>query len=178
MSSRRLISTLVLCWGLCVAAPAPAAPPTADAVLDAAARAARAGKRNLLVSFHASWCGWCRRLDAILSSPAAKEVLERHYQKAGLTVLERGERKSLENPGAGELLTSLAGSDSGLPFTAVLERKSRKAIATSNLGGPGTNVGFPAKPHEIDHFIAMLRRGAPGMTEAEAETIRAAFSSR
>lgn len=178
MSSHRLISVAVLCWGLLLAAPAPASPPSAETVLDTAARAARAGKKNLLVSFHASWCTWCRRLDAILSAPAAKEVLERHYQKAGLTVLERGERKSLENPGAGELLTSLAGRDAGLPFTAVLDRKSRKAIATSNLGGPGTNVGFPAKPHELDHFIAMLRTGAPGMTEAEAETIRAAFSSR
>jgi thiol-disulfide isomerase/thioredoxin len=180
MPSRRLIFALALAlgYGLLAAAPAPAAPPTAAAVLDAAAKAGKTGKRNILVTFHASWCGWCRKLDTVLSAPAAKEVLDRHYEKVGLTVLERGEKKALENPGAGEILTSLAGKDAGLPFTAVLDRKSRRAIATSNLGGPGTNVGFPAKPDELDHFVGMLRKGAPGMSEAEAETIRAAFPSR
>ena len=58
---------------------------------------------------------------------------------------------------------------------AVLDRRSRRPIATSNLDGPGTNVGFPAKADEIDHFVGMLRKGAPGMSAAEAETIRAAF---
>jgi hypothetical protein len=28
---------------------------------------------------------------------------------------------------------------------------------------------------EVDHFVSMLRKGAPRMTAAEAETIRAAF---
>lgn len=178
MSSRRLIFAFAFGCGLLAAAPAPAVPLAADAVLEAAAKAGKPGKRNILVTFHASWCGWCRKLDAVLSTAAAKEVLDRHYVRAGLAVLERGEKKALENPGAGELLTSLAGKDAGLPFTAVLDRKSRRAIATSNLGGPGTNVGFPAKPDELDHFVGMLRKGAPGMSEAEAQTIRAAFPPR
>lgn len=178
MSSRRLIFAFVLGCGLLASVPAPAAPPTAAAVLDAAAKAGKAGRKNILVVFHASWCGWCRKLDAVLSAPAAKEILDRHYEKAGLTVLERGEKKALENAGADDLLTSLAGKGAGLPFTAVLDRKTRRAIATSSTGGPGTNVGFPAKAHELDHFVGMLRKGAPGMSEAEAETIRAAFPAR
>ena len=58
---------------------------------------------------------------------------------------------------------------------AVLDRKTRRPIATSNVDGPGTNVGFPSKEDEIEHFVGMLRKGAPRMSAAEAETIRAAF---
>jgi thiol-disulfide isomerase/thioredoxin len=175
MSGRRLIASAVL-GGMLAAGPvALADPPTGESVLAAAAKAAKPGKKNILVVFHASWCGWCRKLEAVFSTPAAKEILERHFETAGLTVLERGDKESLENAGAEELLASIAGNDAGLPFTAVLDRKSLRAIATSNTSGPGTNVGFPGKADELDHFVGMLRKGAPRMTAAEAETIRAAF---
>ncbi len=175
MSRRRPIFALLLGAALLFGPGAVAEPLAADAALSAASRAGRSGKKNLLVVFHASWCGWCRKLETVLSTPEAKEVLDRHFEKVGLTVLERGEKQALENEGAEDLLDSLAGRDAGLPFTAVLDRKSRLPIATSNTGGPGTNVGFPSKGEEVDHFVGMLRKGAPRMTEAEAEVVRAAF---
>ena len=175
MSSRRLIASAVIGWALLSSPIAQADPLPAEAVLAAAAKAGKPGKKNILVVFHASWCGWCRKLEAVLSAPAAREILDRHFETAGLTVLERGDKEALENAGAEELLASLAGKDAGLPFTAVLDRKSRRAIATSNTSGPGTNIGFPGKADELDHFVGMLRKGAPRMTAAEAETIRSAF---
>lgn len=181
MSRLRLIFRSALAAGVALALAGPldaSAPPSTESVLDRASKEGKPDGRNTLVVFHASWCGWCRKLESILAAPRVKEIVERHFVLVELTVLERGEKQALENPGAETLLESLAGGEAGLPFTAVLDRKTRKPIATSNLAGPGTNVGFPAKRDEVDHFVAMLRKGAPEMSAAEAETLRAAFPVR
>jgi hypothetical protein len=41
--------------------------------------------------------------------------------------------------------------------------------------GPKGNVGFPAAPEEIEHFVAMLKKTARKLTEADIKAIEASL---
>ena len=159
---------------LFVVALASAAPPTAEKLVSDARLKAGREHKNVMVVFHASWCGWCKRLDAMLTDPALRPEFERSYVIVHLDVLERGEKESLENPGGEELMAALGGKEAGLPFFAVLDPKGR-TLATSlqKPGDAATNTGFPSAPAEVAHFQTMLRATAPRMSAATRAKIEA-----
>ncbi len=157
--------------GPVLAAPPP--PPPAAALLSAASTQAGKSGKTVFVGFHASWCGYCKRLHKILEQPEIRPIVDAHFEVVWLTVLERGDKKALENEGAMELLTRHSGGASPtLPFVALLDPQG-KLLASSI--GPRGNVGFPAVPHEVDHFVGMLKTAAPRLTAAELESLRKAF---
>ena len=52
------------------------APPAADQVVkDACAQAAKANKK-VIVIFHASWCGWCHKIDTAMNDSIVKKEFE------------------------------------------------------------------------------------------------------
>lgn len=183
MRPRPLLPLLTLLTTLSAAALAatsstPAAPVPAREVLADVQAKAKASGRTPLVLFHASWCGWCRKLERTLASPEVSGVLGKYFESAWLDVLERPGRKHLENPGGNELLASWGGADAGLPFYAVLDAKGN-VLASALMTGPDGTItgasGFPGTPGEIEHFLAMIRKGAPRMTPAEIDALRKAF---
>ena len=86
---------------------------------------------------------------------------------------EQGEKKALNTPGGDELVARLGGP-SGLPFFAFLDSQGAllvNSIRPGEGGKRGENIGHPVKPFEIDWFLTMLRKGAPGMTPQETATL-------
>ncbi len=161
-----------------LAATAATAPAPAREVVASLLARAKASGRAPLVLFHASWCGWCRKLEKTLSSPEVKPIVEKHFETAWLQVQERAAKKALENPGGNELLATWGGGDAGLPFYAVLDAKGA-VVASALMKGPDGKAagasGFPGTTEEIDHFLAMVRKGAPRISQAELDTLRKAF---
>ncbi|HEY1219455.1 MAG TPA: thioredoxin family protein, partial [Bryobacteraceae bacterium] len=43
--------------------------PPASVVMDAARTAAAAQHKSIFLIFHASWCGWCKKLDQFIEIP-------------------------------------------------------------------------------------------------------------
>lgn len=176
---RRAPLLLLLALLLPGAAPATtSAPAPARDVIAAVRTRARSSGKAPLVLFHASWCGWCRKLERTLSLPEVKPIVEQHFELAWLDVQERGTKKALENPGGNEVLAEWGGAEAGLPFYAVLDAKG--AVLASALmhgpdGRPSGAAGFPGTAQEIDHFLWMVKKGASAITPSELETLRRAF---
>jgi hypothetical protein len=146
-------------------------------LLESARTAATNGNRSILVAFHASWCPWCRRLEATLARPAMKEIMDRHFVTLWLTVRERGAMKELENPGAADLYMEWAGGDAkaGLPFCAALD--GRGALRGTSIrplapGARAENLGYPGSPDEIKAFLGLLKEGAPSLSDPERDILR------
>lgn len=146
--------------------------PAADEVLEAAYARASAGNKNVLLIFHASWCGWCRKMDSSLHDAAIKPAIDRSYEIAHLTVYESPTKKALENPGALDFLAKNNGAEKGLPFWYVLD-KTGVVLASSEMK-TGQNSGCPATAEEVAHFIDVLKKTS-SLKDAELEAVQKRF---
>lgn len=164
---------LVFGLALVAAAFARATPPDAAVALGRAQSQARREGKNVLVVFHASWCGWCKRFDRMLEDPKLKPSFESNYVILHLDVLENDDKKALENPNGATVMELLGGKGAGLPFYAVVTPSGNKiADSLQTPGKPQTNTGHPSEPKEIAHFMRLLQASAPKMdatTRGEVE---------
>ena len=142
-------------------------PLAAQTLLDGAYKKSRAEHKPVLVMFHATWCGWCKRLEAVMAKPEFKSAFEANYIVLPLDVLENGAKKATdENPGGVDIMKTLGGEKSGLPFYAVLDAKGKK-LADSNAMPGSQNIGYPGSPEEIEAFGKILQKTAPKWKEAD-----------
>ena len=165
------IIILVLALFSVTALVANAETPAADKVMATAEAKASGEQKAVFLHFGASWCVWCRRLDAFLDRPDIKPVFEKYFVPVKLVVQESDKNKALENPGADKLMEKLGGP-AGLPYFAFLDSKGQ-TIANSKLNG--NNIGYPGEPGEIDYFVQIMKKAAPKMSEGDLKIIEAAL---
>ncbi|MDH4387553.1 MAG: thioredoxin family protein [Fimbriimonas sp.] len=162
-------------FALVAAASVLAGPPSSAELLAKASTAAKKDGSNVLVIFHASWCGWCKRFDKFLDTTDEGKLVKSGLEVVHITVLESGAQKADENAGGLDLMIKLGGKDAGLPFMAILDAKTGKMIVNSlqKAGNARTNTGYPAAPEEIGHFVSMLQKGAPKMGDGSVRKVEA-----
>ena len=142
-------------------------PPAADVVMKEAYAKAKAEHKNVILMFHASWCGWCKKMTACIEDPTCSKFFDDNYVVTYLDILERGDKKSLENPGAMDVLKNFNGDpEGGIPYWVLITPKG-KVIGTSYMphadGTPGTakdNVGCPAEDNEVAYFTDLLKKSS------------------
>lgn len=155
------------------------APLSADEILKEAYQVAAKENKNVFIMFHASWCGWCHRMDKSMNDEACKKFFENNFVIRHLVVDESDDKKNLENPGAVELRKKYYGDGQGIPFWLVFD-KNGKLLADSKIrtegAGPetGENVGCPASVKEVEYFISVLKK-TTRLNSAQLETISERF---
>jgi thiol-disulfide isomerase/thioredoxin len=157
-----------------------AKPPTAEEILNSAYKKAADENKNVLLMFHASWCGWCHKMDNSINDKSCKELFDKNYVIKHLVVYESNGKKDLENPGALELLTKYKGNDLGIPYWMVFN-KNGTLLADSKVrpdgagsDADGENTGCPASEKEVTHFIKVLKQTS-ALNSDELEMIRKRF---
>ncbi len=173
-----LVTAFMLMCGMVFSQPQPE---SADVIMKKAYKQAKKEKKNVFVIFHASWCGWCKKLDASINDPSCSDYFNRSYVFVHLTVLESKDKKNLENPGAAEMYNKYSGGKSGIPFFMIFDKK-RVLLADAfirpegvGLDKPGTNMGCPAAPEEVAAFVGVLKKTSK-INEAEIMAVTERFS--
>jgi thioredoxin-related protein len=145
-------------------------PEPAQKILQEAVKKAESSNKTVFLIFHASWCSWCKRLDAALNDPEVNKIMEAHYVITHLDVMESKEKKDLENAGGDKIMKDLGGENSGLPFFAFLDAKGKK-IADSNVMPKNQNIGYPGSKEEIAEFEKLLKQTAPSMVDNQRNQV-------
>jgi len=137
---------------------------SADEIMKEAFRTAAKENKKVFIIFHASWCGWCRKMDSSMNDENCKRYFEDNFVIRHLDVDEfTKDKKALQNPRASDLRTRYHGDSAGIPFWLVFD-KDGKLLADSKIRPDGAgfdkdgdNMGCPSEPSEIVYFIKVLK---------------------
>jgi thiol-disulfide isomerase/thioredoxin len=158
------ISILLIALMISGTALSQSVPESAETILNRAYKQAAKEKKNVFVIFHASWCGWCKKLDASINDPVCKDFFNKNFVFVHLVVLESGDKKNLENPGAPEMYTKYSGGGGGIPFFLIFDKKktllydSKFKAPADKSDKPAQNMGCPAADEEVAAFIEILKK--------------------
>ena len=136
--------------------------PSAEQVMKEATEEAAKTGRKVFIMFHASWCGWCHKMDRAMNDPSCSQFFKDNFVVRHLVVDEEKDKKHLENPGAEEMKIKYHGAGQGIPYWLVFDdRGNLLADSKSRKEGEGPekgeNTGCPATEPEVNYFISMLK---------------------
>ena len=155
------------------------APASADEIMKEAYSVAKKENKKVLLIFHASWCGWCHKMDTSLNDPSIKKYFDDNFVIRHMVVFESKGKENLENSGALEMLSTYNGNGDGIPFWLIFDKDETllfdsRMRSTENGVEKLQNTGCPASKEEVDYFIEVLKKTTL-LSHDELEKIKMRF---
>jgi hypothetical protein len=156
-------------------------PEPAEKILKDAFTQAQKENKIVFIIFHASWCGWCHKMDTAMQDKGCADLFNKSFVIKHLVILESKGKENLNNPGAVDLLKKYKGDDSGIPFWLIFDSKgllladSKMRPEGAGLDAKGSNMGCPAAPEEVVYFIKVLKK-TTSLNEKELAVIAERFN--
>ncbi len=138
------------------------APKDAKVVLQEALSRASSDDKRVLLTFGSPWCGWCHKLHDWMAQPEIATILDRDFVIAQVDVDRMTGGKEIQKH-------YQPATSGGIPWFAILDPKG-KALVTSD--GPGGNIGYPAKPNEVEHFLSMVKGQGRRIDDRQLDQLR------
>ncbi len=138
-------------------------PASADAIVKEAMAEASKSHKNVFIIFHASWCGWCHKMDTAMNDKSVKSFFDNNYVVKHITIDESKDKKDLENTGGRELRTKYHGEEQGLPYWFIIDANGN-FLADSRLQPEGDanakaiSVGCPTEKEEVNYFTKVIKK--------------------
>ena len=132
--------------------------PAAKSIIEETCKEAAAQHKKAFIMFHASWCGWCHKMDKNMNDSSLRKYFSDNYVANHITVFETD--STLDNPGAKAFLAAHNAADQGIPAWFIFDG-SGNLLADSQMqtsNGEGTNVGCPSAEQEVAYFIQVLEK--------------------
>jgi thiol-disulfide isomerase/thioredoxin len=155
-------------------------PEPAGKIMDEANKLAVKEGKSVMIVFHASWCGWCKKFEASIGDASCKDFFDKHFVIRYLDILERADKKNLENPEAIDVYNKYQGQGGGIPYFLIFD-KNKTLLADSKIKSsadgadkPAQNIGCPASAEEVAAFIQILEK-ATKISDAEKTAITERF---
>lgn len=143
-----------------------APPQDAREVLKNALAIASRDDKRVLLHLGAPWCGWCHRLDEFLLDQ--EQVLASDYVDVKIDVdrMKNGKELALELRGA---------ENGGIPWMAMLDADGNQLVTSVGTQG---NIGYPAAPEEIEHFLSMLKTTRKQLADSDLDALETELKAR
>jgi len=179
-----LAVTLMTVFSFMPASGQMAPPATAQGILSQATAQAASEHKQVMLVFGASWCKYCHLLDAFFTDPKIQPIIGRHFVIVHFAVQD-SKHPEFNTPGAEKVYAQLMGDAaaevSSLPNILMLSGKGEllaSDLRPTEKNKSGEHIGYPVEPEEIDWFMVMMHKSAPGLTAEEAGAIKSYLQAR
>jgi thioredoxin-related protein len=139
---------------------------SAETVLNDAIAKAKSEDKLVFLHFGAPWCGWCHKLDDFLAREDVAKIIGKDFVEVKIDQDRMIGGKDVH----AKIRPDFA--KGGIPWFAFLD-STGKILVTSD--GAKGNIGYPAAPEEIAHFVSMLKKVARSIDSGQIDMLEKAL---